>query len=89
MDQPVCLAKITSVRGQDYPIQKSQASKAPIRLLSNRSDNKDYTNPLRSNKPRPFEALTRPETSVKLATLTRPSQTLPFVSQDPGINRYS
>ena len=57
---------MTSVRGQSYLTQKSQASKA----LTNWSNNKDHKNPLGLNKLRPSKAPTR------LEALAGPSQAL-------------
>ena len=43
---------MSSVRGQRRPAQRGQASEA----FTNRSNNKNHKDSLRSNKPRPFEA---------------------------------
>ncbi len=59
MGQPVCFKKMTSVQGKGYLSQKNQVSEIPISLLSHKSDNKDYKNSLKSNKPlaKSFKAL--------------------------------
>ncbi len=68
---------MTSIRGRDYPAQRSQASKISTSLLSNKSNNRDYKHPLRSNKPEPSKAFARPfETPAE--ALSRPFQAPPL-----------
>ena len=52
---------MTSIRERDYFVQKNQVSKTPISLLSNRFNNRDHKDPLKSNKSEPSKALTRLE----------------------------
>ena len=76
---------MTSVRGQGYFTQRNQASKVPIGLLFNRSDNRDYTNLLRSTKSGLFKAFVRfLKILIRLETFARL-----FVLQDLGANQYS
>ena len=61
-----------SIRGRGCLIQKSQAFKAPIGLSSNRSNNRDHTDPLKSNKPKLPEAFIGPETLVRSTAPAEP-----------------
>ena len=54
------------VRGRGCLAQKTQTSKTPTRPFFNRSNDRDYTDPLESNKPRALETLVGLETSVEL-----------------------
>ena len=64
---------MTSIRGQSCLGQRSQASKAPTRSSSNKSDNKNHINPLGLNKLRRPKALLRPpETLVRSETSAKP-----------------
>ncbi len=76
----------TSVRGKSRPTYKSKASEAPTGPSSIRSDNGDYKDPLRSNKPRPPNVPTGPYEGF-----IRPRQAPPLSSthEDLGANRYS
>ena len=71
MDQPARLKKMTSVRKQGRFIWRNWASKAFTGPLSNRSDNGNYTDPLKSNKPRPSKALLGLEILIESATPAR------------------
>ena len=73
---------MTLVQRQGRLIQRSQAFKTPIGPTSNRSDNRDYKNSPRSNKPGPSEALTGP-----FEAPTGPPQAP--LAQDPGVNCYN
>lgn len=70
---------MTLVQRRDHFTRKNQAFEIPTGPSSNKFDNKDYKNPLRSNKPE------SPEIPI------RPSQVLPLppTSKDLGTNRYS
>ena len=83
------LEKITSIRGQSCLVQRSQAFKTPTRLLSNRFNNRDYTNLLKLNQPRLFEAFIRPKTFIGLTALAGPPQALFSIFQDPSTNQFS
>ena len=76
--QPACLEKMTSVRGQDCPTHRAQASEATTSPLSIRL-NDDPKNPLESNKPGPPKA--------PLKAFSEPPQAPP--PQDPDANQYS
>ncbi len=85
MGQPAHLKKMTSVKERDRPVQRGQASEAPIGpLSSNQSDNGDHKDPLGSNKLKSFEAPTGPKALVRPKTLAvpkalpRPPQAIPF-----------
>ncbi len=85
ISQPAHLEKMILVWGRDYPACKvQQVFEVPTSPSSIRFDDKDYKEPLESNKPGPLEALIRPP-----KTPIRPLQTLFLISQDPGTNRYS
>ncbi len=79
--QPAHLEKKTSVRGQGCLTRRGQVSKALTGPSSNRFNNRDHEDPLRSNKPRPSKVST--EVSV------RPLQTLSPTPPNPDANRYS
>ena len=86
MGQPTHLKKMTSVRGRDRLAQRNQAFQTLIRLLFNKFNNRNYVDPLGSNKPGPFKALIGPKTPAGLETPVRPPQAPPFAFQDPGPN---
>ncbi len=73
MSQPACLEKMTSVRGRGQLVQKGQAFKAPIVLLSsNKSDDRDHKDPLGLNKPRPSKTPTGHKAPAGPKTSARP-----------------
>ena len=85
MGQLARLEKITLIRRRDCLAQRDQAFKAFIRPVSNKSDNRDYTDPLGSNKSGPPKAPVKP-----LETLIGPEALVELpVSQDPSANQYS
>ncbi len=51
MDQPACLEKMSLVQKRGHLSQRDQVSQALIGVSSHKSDNEDYENPSRSNKP--------------------------------------
>ena len=72
--QPARLEKMTSIRRQDCPVQRSQVSKAFTNLSFNKSNNGDHKDPLESNKPGLFKAPTRFKAFAKPKALARPFQ---------------
>ncbi len=74
---------MTSVRGQDRPARRNQASEAPIGPLSS---NEDHEDPLRSNEPGPSEAPARSETPE--APIETPEVPLP-APLAPEVARYT
>ena len=72
------------VRGQDCLAQKDQAFKALTGLLSNKSDNKNYVDPLRSNELGLLKAFIGPKTLTRLEAPIGPFQALPRISKDLG-----
>ncbi len=88
---------MSSIRGRNQPAQRGQISEAPTSpLLSNKSDNEDHKDLLRSNKLECSKAsvgpkaLLGPEIPTGLEAPSRPPQapSLP-VSQDLSANGYS
>ncbi len=77
---------MTLIRGQGRLAQKDQASKAPSAPLSNRSNNGDHEDPLKSNKSGPFESPTRPKALTGPEAPAGPPQVLLPVFQDRGTN---
>lgn len=67
---------MTLVERKSCPIHKSQAFEAPTGLSSNRFDNKNHKDFLKSNKPRSLKALTRPRQTLLLL----------FSPKDPSAN---
>ena len=55
--QPAHLEKIISVRGRSYSLCRKQDFEAPIGPLSMKFNNRDYKDPLGSNKSRFFKNL--------------------------------
>ena len=58
MGQPARLKKMTLVRGQGCFVQKALTSESFTIYLSNKSNNKNYKDSLKFNKPRFSKAFT-------------------------------
>ena len=80
---------MTSVRGRRRPAYRGQAPKGPIGPASNKFDNKDHKDPLKSNKSGPSEAPTEPFKAFigPFKALAGPFQA--SLAQNPGANCYS
>ncbi len=81
---------MTSVREHNRSTQRNQAFKAPTSSSSNKSDNRDYKDPLRWNEFWSSKVLAEPEALIRPEAPVRPYQALFLpIAQDPDVNQYS
>ncbi len=80
---------MTSIKERSCLAQRAQVFKAPTSLSSNRSDDKDYKNPLGSNEPEPSKAPAAPETPVGPKAPSEPPRALLPAPEDLDANQYS